>query len=1026
MALQTGDKIAGKYRIERVIGEGGMGTVYAAHDERLEKPVALKVLSDAFAAPDRADRFVREAIAASSVKHPGIVEIYEADVHEGVPWIAMELLRGQTLAERLASSPLPADEVIDVAIEALAAIEAVHWAGIVHRDLKPDNIFLEEVAGGRRRVKVLEFGIAKILDEDMASSTRTGTVAGTPHYLSPEQATGGKDIDRRADVYAMGSILFFALSGKHAYECDSFGDLVRQMYTTGPRSLASVAPHVSSALAEVIDRCLAVDRMKRPESAGALAKELERARHAPANATPKTVAMEAMPSGWGPQSSPAAPFGAPGAAPFGPAPSFGHVPGRAPAPPQRSDGGSGIGVVIAIVVGVLVVLGLGVVGAVGGMFLLLRSSSGPEIAPYEPIQPPIVDAPELAPAANVSIASLGLPGANAERFYVDAPASAPSRGPDDAPVTIVMFSDYQCPFCSRVEPTLDQLVQAHPNDLRIVWRDNPLAFHTNAMPAAELAREAHAQGGDALFWRAHDLLFDNQQALSRPDLDRYAAQLGMNAARTSAALDNHTHQSAIQSDAAAANAVGARGTPGFFVNGRQLMGAQPYEAFNTVVNEELELARALANRGVGRSQMYATFVAGGSRGAAGQPPPSGREQPDPNAIYRVPVGDSPFEGPADALVTIVEWSDFQCPFCSRVNPTLERIRETYGDDVRVVYRHNPLPFHEDAMPAAEASVEVFEQLGSDAFFRYHDLLFANQRSLEREDLLRFARQVGANAGRVGEALDDHRHRARIQAEARVGQGLGASGTPAFFVNGRNVRGAQPFEAFQRVIDEELVRARAQIARGTPRAMVYDALTRDGHTTPQTIPAAAPSVLPSAAEPDADRVYAIPVRPGAPSRGSPGARVTIQIFSEFQCPFCNRVRPTIDQLLANHPNDVRVVWRDYPLPFHQNAMPAAEAAREVHAQLGDAAFWRYHDILFENQQSLTRENLERWAAEVGANVPRLRAALDAHTHQPAIQADMDAVTNAGARIGTPSFFINGRLVQGAQPLSAFEAAVQRAM
>ncbi|MCZ7687402.1 MAG: thioredoxin domain-containing protein [Sandaracinaceae bacterium] len=171
--------------------------------------------------------------------------------------------------------------------------------------------------------------------------------------------------------------------------------------------------------------------------------------------------------------------------------------------------------------------------------------------------------------------------------------------------------------------------------------------------------------------------------------------------------------------------------------------------------------------------------------------------------------------------------------------------------------------------------------------------------------------------------------------------------------------------------------------------------------------------------------AVPAR--APSRGPATARVTVQIFSDFQCPFCGRVRPTIDQLVERYPRDVRIVWRNYPLPFHTSAEPAAEAAMEVYAQQGDAAFWRYHDLLFENQRNLSRADLERYAAQIGGvDMARFRRALDAHTHRPGIQADMSAVQTAGARIGTPSFFINGRLLQGAQPFAAFDAAVQRAL
>lgn len=623
-----------------------------------------------------------------------------------------------------------------------------------------------------------------------------------------------------------------------------------------------------------------------------------------------------------------------------------------------------------------------------------------------------------------------------ERFRAEVPANSPSRGPEDALVTIVMWSDYQCPFCTRVEPTITRILNEHRADVRVVWRDNPLPFHQNAGPAAQAAREAFAQGGNDKFWQMHGVLFENQESLARADLDRYATQIGLNPQRFRAALDGNTHQAGITADQAAAAALGARGTPAFFINGRQLMGAQPYEAFDTVVREEIATAQGMIRNGTPRNRVYATLMRGARTSPAPEPqqpnkaPEQAPQQPDPAAIYRVPVGESPVKGSANALVTIVEFSEFQCPFCSRVQPTMAQIRERWGDDVRIVFKHNPLPFHDNAMPAAEASIEVQEQLGDDAFYRYHDVLFQNQGDLTRENLERWATDLGRiNIGRFRAALDEHTHRGRIEADQQLARSLGASGTPSFFINGRNLRGAQPFPAFEAVINEELARANRLVASGTPRARLYEALIADGATEPRFLaaPAGAAPAPAQPAEPPPDQVYEIPVPRNAPSRGPANAPVTIQIFSDFQCPFCSRIGPTLDQVVERYPRQVRVIWRNFPLPFHDNAMPAAEASSEVFAQGGAAKFWQYHDILFQNQADLTRENLERFAQQVGGiDMNRFRAALDNNTHRAAIQADMDAVQTAGARIGTPSCFINGRLLQGAQPFPAFEAAINQAL
>ncbi|MEC7526140.1 MAG: thioredoxin domain-containing protein [Myxococcota bacterium] len=642
---------------------------------------------------------------------------------------------------------------------------------------------------------------------------------------------------------------------------------------------------------------------------------------------------------------------------------------------------------------------------------------------------------DIGPEGDVAAANLQGEAADVERFRAEVPENAPQRGEDDALVTIVMWSDYECPFCARVEPTISRIVNEHGDDVRVVWRDNPLPFHQNAMPAAELAREAYAQGGDDKFWEAHELLFENQRALDRPALDRYAQQLGLDMNRYRQAMDQHTHRAAIQADQQAAGQLGARGTPAFFINGVQLMGAQPYERFNEVVTRELATARQLVRGGTAANRVYASLMAGARTEPAPEPnqpskqQPQARRQPDPEAVYRVPVGDAPTKGPDDALVTIVEFSEFQCPFCSRVLPTVNQIRERYGDDVRIAFMHNPLPFHQNAMPAAQAAMEVQEQLGDGAFWQYHDTLFENQRELTRENLEQWASQLrGINMAQFRAALDNDEHQEAIQQQQRLAQSLGASGTPSFFINGRNLRGAQPFPAFQAVIDAELERAREAVRGGVARSAVYEHLIRDGATSPQFIDPPAGAAAPSEpARPDPNQVYEIAVPRNAPSKGPANAPVTIQIFSDFQCPFCSRVNPTVEQIVERYPRQVRIVWRNYPLPFHQEAMPAAEAAMEVFAQGGSEKFWAYHDLLFANQRELNRENLERFAQQVGGiNMTRFRAALDNNTHRASVQADMEAVTEAGARIGTPSFFINGRLVQGAQPFPAFQAAIDQAL
>jgi protein-disulfide isomerase len=173
------------------------------------------------------------------------------------------------------------------------------------------------------------------------------------------------------------------------------------------------------------------------------------------------------------------------------------------------------------------------------------------------------------------------------------------------------------------------------------------------------------------------------------------------------------------------------------------------------------------------------------------------------------------------------------------------------------------------------------------------------------------------------------------------------------------------------------------------------------------------------------VHALDVPPGAPSRGAADAPIVVQVFSDFQCPYCAQVEPTLESLRAHYRERLRIVWRDFPLPRHPDAMPAAEAAREALAQRGDEGFWRYHDAIFahaSDEDGLARAALERLARAQGLDLARFRQALDDHRHVAAIRADMAAATATGARLATPAFFINGHFMSGAQPLTEFIARI----
>ncbi len=270
-SFEPGEVVAERYRLDRKIGEGGMGVVWAATHTVSQRKVALKFLKSEN--EDRARRLLREARISGHLSHPNIVEVLDAFSAKGATVLVMELLDGETVEAHLArKGVLTEAEAITLLTPVLDALSSAHRAGIVHRDLKPANIFL---AGPEARVKVLDFGIAKMgRGEDLSASaslTQTGSLVGTPHYMAPEQVFGDPDVDARADVWALGVILFECVSGQRPFEAESFGQIIKQVTMGSPRPLpASVSPELRA----LVERMLARDRGDRPRDAAEVRQAL--------------------------------------------------------------------------------------------------------------------------------------------------------------------------------------------------------------------------------------------------------------------------------------------------------------------------------------------------------------------------------------------------------------------------------------------------------------------------------------------------------------------------------------------------------------------------------------------------------------------------------------------------------------------------------------------------------------------------------------------------------------------------------
>jgi serine/threonine-protein kinase len=261
----------GRYRILKQLGEGGMGVVYAAHDPRLDRPVAVKTIRGDHVDPTARKRFWREARAAAKVSHPNICQLYEIDEEGDVLYLVMELLDGQTLGKRIAQGPIPPDEAVQIILAVLGALESLHAQGVIHRDLKPNNVFLAPVG-----VKLLDFGLARPMTVSGAGDdlniTQVGTVTGTPHYMAPELWLG-EEAGPAADVFAAGALLYEMITGQHAFRGNSPFEVYEKVLTAEPPPLAGTA--AAARIDQVIHRALRKKPSERFQTAAAMAAALK-------------------------------------------------------------------------------------------------------------------------------------------------------------------------------------------------------------------------------------------------------------------------------------------------------------------------------------------------------------------------------------------------------------------------------------------------------------------------------------------------------------------------------------------------------------------------------------------------------------------------------------------------------------------------------------------------------------------------------------------------------------------------------
>jgi protein-disulfide isomerase len=446
-----------------------------------------------------------------------------------------------------------------------------------------------------------------------------------------------------------------------------------------------------------------------------------------------------------------------------------------------------------------------------------------------------------------------------QRFRVDVSPDDYAIGGEHPLVTIVVWSDYACGPCGRTWQVMKNLVEDYGDDVRVVFRAGTVPGFQHGERAAEAALAAGAQGK---FWDMHWRLFEHPDDFSRPVLRKHAEAIGLDVQKFLDDLDTGAYAGQRIRDRRQATGLGLGPLPAAFINGLFVLGYKDEHAWHGLVDRELVTARKLIQDGTPRTDVYAEFMRTAVVGAVTEESEEAKrlmaerkakqdaekpeliKRPDPAQRYAVPTGTYGF-GPKDAPVVVVEFVDYQCPYCLKAHEqVVPKLLADYPDDVRVEIRHLPLEIHAAAAGAARAALAVARQ-GEDGFAAFHAKLFelAGQGDLGFSTFVREVAALGLDVERFKTDFQTREVSDALQADLLLARQLGVYGTPGFFINGRYVQGARSPETFASLIDEDLARAKELAAAGTPRAELQQALMR-GAIGPEGFPNAGFGIAPA--------------------------------------------------------------------------------------------------------------------------------------------------------------------------------------
>ncbi|MCK5808500.1 thioredoxin domain-containing protein [bacterium] len=591
-------------------------------------------------------------------------------------------------------------------------------------------------------------------------------------------------------------------------------------------------------------------------------------------------------------------------------------------------------------------------------------------------------------------------------------------GPKNAPITIINFSDFQCPFSQRSVPVIAQLMEKHPGKIKYVFKHFPLGFHKMASKAASASIAAQKQGE---FWEMYRKIFNDNKNLTQEKLNQRATELKLDMGKYKSDSESQTTQDVIAQDIALGHTFGVRGTPTIFINGKRVVGAN-LARIKKIIDEDFLKVETMKKEGV--TDYYATFIKDGMthfvRPKSAAPPVNKR-------VYRVlPPTGIPSVGMSSSALRVVTFLDYQCPHSRKVYNTLKELAKQAKGDILLQFVNLPLSYHSHARKAALASIVAQKHSKftaySDKMFAAHHVWSAMNSADFDNYLLAIAKGLGIDEALFSKEIAFRLTKQQLTREMQSAKDLGVRMTPATFINGRYIRGAYPLFSFVETYNEEKERATQLLDDSLSGEKKYIELVKDGLLY---IDSAAAKMKKDIFA-DGGTIYTPSLHGDEPRIGKKSAPLSIVLFIDYPCPYSRRAFMALKQIESDEDYNISIVLKYLPLQSSPHAHKIAKYSIAIQTLYGDEMWLKVALSLFAKQQEIRRLKdamplLEKLTTEHGFDWKKVSEKMGASETALILTKDVDEAQRLHVT-GVPTFFINGKKIKGVQPISWVREAI----